>query len=246
MFFHIFLFYSSILLWNIIFLYSHFKPYYRSENKIAIANNLQVIFFSLLVYHNFKDEYDLGMFQTYTLSSFQEYLPPGDGLREYSLILEPQIKRFDFKLINSIIAYSTHLSLAYNLSDIFIQIYKKKWVYVIHHLSLLPFLLGYLFEGIFYHLYFIYGLLEVSSLSFNIRQIFPVWDTPHKFLYILVRIIATPLLILGLYNEVSIKFSEISLYWIISGCFSTFLLLIFNSVSVFLALKSFLIQDKKD
>jgi hypothetical protein len=170
---------------------------------------------------NFDDEYDLGMFRVPSFNS-------------------------PFVSINSLVGYSAHLSLAYNLSDIFIQLYKRKWVYVLHHLALLPFLLGYLLAGHFYYLYFVYGLLEVSSLSFNFRQIVPAWDIPHKILYVIIRIISTPLLLTAFITEINNKWEEISSYWILTASLSNILLVIFNSVSVFLAINSFSPGVKKD
>ena len=48
-------------------------------------------------------------------------------------------------------------------------------------------ILSYLLSGFYMNLYFIYAFIEISSLSYNLRQIFPSLDTPHKFIYLFIK-----------------------------------------------------------
>lgn len=217
--FHTITFSISCILWSYLLGNSFFNPSYRSENKIALINNFQVIFFGFLVYLNFENE-DPGIFWK---SSIRGYEP-----------------------INLYIGISAYLSLAYNLIDIFIQIYKAKWAYVAHHLAILPFIIGYLYQGIFYHLFFVYALLETSSFSFNLRQIFPILDIPHRIFYVIIRVIASPLLIYTHIQELESKIDKIPTILILTSSLSNFLIFIFSSVSIYLAITGFGKKIKKE
>lgn len=206
--FHYFSFGISSIIWSKLFWNSYKNPTHRWDNKLAIINNSQLIFFNFLTYLYFFD---------YTPNSFVN-IPNLNGTG----------------YINLFLTLSIYFSLVYNLFDLFIEIYKMKWAYVFHHLSLVPFFFGYLGNGYFYKLNLVYGLLELTSLTFNLRQIYPKIDTLHKLWYTFIRILTTPIFI---YLYV-LETETITTYFIITGGISTFLLLIFNGISIYLSLKS--------
>lgn len=217
--FHNITFSISCLLWIYLLGYSYFYPYYRSENKIALINNFQVIFLASFVYLIFESP-DPGIFW------------------------KPSIRGYE--PINLFIAISAYLSLGYNIVDIFIQIWKAKWPYVAHHLAIIPFLIGYLYQAAFYHLFFVYALMEVSSFSFNLRQIYPGLDFYHRIFYIVVRMIASPLLIYVYIQELESDYDRILPELVFTTCLSNFLIFVFSSVSVYLAITGFGKKIKKE
>jgi hypothetical protein len=153
---------------------------------------------------------------------------------------KPSIRGYE--PINLFIAISAYFSFGYNLVDIFVQIWKNKWPYVAHHLAITPFLIGYLYQSAFYHLFFVYALIELSSFSFNIRQIYPEIDIYHRIFYILVRGASLPLLIYVYIQELESNFDKILLEFIFATCLSNFLIIVFSIVSIYLAIKGL---DKK-
>jgi hypothetical protein len=208
--FHYNCFFFGIIFWGSIFYKYKFlnkNKDLKIENAIAIINNFQLIFFINLSFVLFGLDKDGFMF----VDSFDEA-----------------------GKINYILGFSIYLSLVYNLFDILFQIYNKKFVFVIHHLSLLPFLTGYLYGGYYLKLQIIYAFLEMSSMSYNLRQLFPILKNFHKFFYVIIRIICTPLLIKYFLEE----FWNIPLYLNLMTSLSIILLTIFNIISIKLSLNS--------
>jgi hypothetical protein len=212
--FHSIFFILSILFWNILFVHSYLYPYNRSNNKIAILNNIQCIILTLFFYFFFIDDYSSNKL-TNGLQMFYKYsLDKSTG-------------------INIFLGITTYLSLGYNLTDLLIQLCVGKWVYFIHHLSLLPFLIGYVYSGYFFKFSILYGLLEISSLSFNIRQVIPQWDKGHKIIYIVIRTLTTPMLLKLYFDEIF----YLTLPFIVTSGISVLLLTVFNIVSIKLSIE---------
>lgn len=209
---------TSIIFWTWMFYInkcnSKKKNNLKVENAMALVNNIQLIILisleTLLFDNKDKDEIPF-------LVSFI-YSPSLNGKGSLSFIS----------------VFSTYFSLTYNLFDIINQIYNKRYVFVLHHTALMPFFIGYLYGGYYYNLQFIYGMLEVSSCTYNLREIFPELDKFHKIIYLIIRSICTPLLIKVFLED----FWEVPLYLNLITCLSIFLLVIFNFVSIKLTLKS--------
>lgn len=215
--FHIGLVTVSIFFWSCIFYDTKCRCKKKREDDkiehaVAIINNLQIIIMMFISYAFFDDTNDLSFLVSFV------YIPSLNGVGSLNLFT----------------TVSTYITLVYNLFDIFIQIYNKKYVFVIHHTALLPFFVGYLLGGYFNKLNYIYALLEISSLTYNLREIFPSIDVFHKVNYIIIRTFCTPLLI----QLFIIDFFKIPLYLNLITSLSIILLTIFNFVSIKLSLKS--------
>lgn len=210
---------TSILFWLWMFYQNKCKKQKRNnikiENAMALINNIQLVILISLETLLFSDTKNVD--EIPFLVSFV-YTPSLNGKGSLSFIS----------------VFSTYFSLTYNLFDIFNQVYNKKYVFVLHHSALMPFFIGYLYGGYYYNLQFIYGLLEVSSCTYNLREIFPELDKFHKVVYLLIRSICTPLLIKVFLED----FWNVPLYLNLITSLSIFLLVIFNFVSIKLTLKS--------
>jgi hypothetical protein len=139
----------------------------------------------------------------------------------------------DDKKINILISLSLYLSLVYNIIDSIVQFWRKRYAFVLHHISILPFIYGYLFSGYFYNLQIIYTFLELSSISYNCRYIYPSWNKFHPYFYFMIRSVCTPWFVYKYFLEVS----HLPFYLFLTSSMSVFLLTIFNVVSIKIILK---------